>query len=310
MLSFLPAPLIGIISITLYFTNLGLWSIVLCTSAIIRAIIPISGWKKKWTDIIHHYPNLFNDGNNFIMWLTMKTRVETPNFPELNFNKSYVLISNHQSWTDILILFKVFNHKIPTLKFFIKKQLIWLPLVGFASWVLDFPFMSRHTKEQIQKNPSLKGKDFESALRSCEKFKDRPTTIINFSEGTRFTHAKHDRQHSPFRYLLKPKAGGTALVFQAIGDTIDKLVDVTIIYPNDLRSAWDFACGRIDKIIVYVNAIPVSEIPKGNYENDAKFRSEFQQFINGIWLKKDQFISSVLNQQQNQNPSQLNIATD
>ncbi len=308
MLSFLPAPLIGIISITLYFANLGIWSIILCTSALIRALLPFKGWKKWWTNIIHHYQDLFNDGNNLIMRLTMKTQVETPDFPELSIHKSYLLISNHQSWTDILILFKVFNHKIPAVKFFIKKQLLWLPLVGLAAWFMDFPFMSRHTKEQIQKNPSLKRKDFESALKSCEKCRERPSTIINFSEGTRYTTEKHARQHSPFRHLLKPKAGGSALVLKALGNTIDKLIDVTIVYPSGLNSAWDFACGKIDKIIVYVNVISRDEIPQGDYENDPKYRSEFQQYLNSLWQRKDQFITSIHHDQKNS--THLSVAAD
>lgn len=312
MLSFLPAPLVGFISITLYFSNLGLWTIVLCTTALIRAIIPVKRWRKFWTDVIHTYPGRFNQLNNLIMKLTMKTKVVVPNFPaaELDINKSYLLVSNHQSWTDILILLKVFNLKIPVFKFFIKKQLLWLPLVGLGAWIMDYPFMERHSKEQIQKNPSLKGKDFESALRACEKFKDRPTTIINFSEGTRYTKQKHDRQKSPFTNLLRPKAGGSALVFKAIGNTIDKLLDVTIIYPEGRKSAWDFACGKIDQIVIYVNAIPVSEIPQGDYENDPNFRSEFQQYINALWVKKDQLISSVRHAQQNPGSAQLNLATD
>ncbi len=310
MLSFLPAPIIGTIAIILYFTNLGFWSILLCLSAVIRALIPNRKWKKIWTDIIHSYQGLFNDGNNLIMRLVMKTQVETPDFPQLQMDKSYLLISNHQSWTDILILFKVFNHKIPALKFFIKKQLMWLPLVGLAAWVMDFPFMSRHSKEQIQKNPALKGKDFESAVRACNKFKNVPTTIINFAEGTRFTPEKHDKQHSPFQHLLKPKAGGSALVLKALGKNVDQLIDVTIIYPDGLSSAWDFACGKIEKIVVYVNAIPIEQVPDGDYESDPKYRSEFQQFLNSLWQRKDQFITAIHLAQQQKNPNQLNLASD
>lgn len=308
MLSFLPAPLIGFFAITIYFLNLAFWAIILCISGVLRALLPFKRWKKRWTIIIHAYQGLFNDGNNLIMSLFMKTQVETPHFPKFSVKKSYLLISNHQSWTDILILFKVFNHQTPALKFFIKKELLWLPIVGFAAWYMDFPFMSRHSKEEIQKNPSLKRKDFESALAACEKYKDQPATIINFAEGTRFTPAKKAKQHSPFQHLLKPKAGGSALVLKALENQIDTLIDVTIIYPDGLNSAWEFACGNIEKIVVYVNTIPINEIPKGDYENDPKYRSEFQQYLNTLWQKKDQFISSI--HQEQQTPKHLSVATD
>ena len=53
---------------------------------------------------------------------------------------------------------------------------------------------------------------------------------MNFLEGTRFTAAKHAKQESPYRYLLKPKAGGIAFVLAAMDGKIEKMVNVTIAY--------------------------------------------------------------------------------
>jgi 1-acyl-sn-glycerol-3-phosphate acyltransferase len=55
---------------------------------------------------------------------------------------------------------------------------------------------------------------------------------MNFLEGTRFTPAKHAKQQSPYRHLLKPKAGGIALALNAMGDKFRAILDVTIVYPD------------------------------------------------------------------------------
>ncbi len=63
-------------------------------------------------------------------------------------------------------------------------------------------------------------------------FAHNPVGIFNFAEGTRFTVGKHAQQKSPFRYLLKPKAGGIAFVLDAMGEQLKSLVNVTIHYPG------------------------------------------------------------------------------
>ena len=45
----------------------------------------------------------------------------------------YLMTSNHQSWADILVLQKVTNRRVPSLKFFLKQELIWVPLLGLAT---------------------------------------------------------------------------------------------------------------------------------------------------------------------------------
>ncbi|MCE6984794.1 acyltransferase, partial [Pseudomonas frederiksbergensis] len=78
------------------------------------------------------------------------------------------------------------------------------------------------------------------------KFRGKPTAIFNFAEGTRFTQAKHRQQQSPFKHLLKPKAGGVAFVLAALGEQLDALLDVTIVYPGDKAPGfWDLLSGNL-----------------------------------------------------------------
>ncbi|MGH8540929.1 MAG: acetyltransferase, partial [Stenotrophobium sp.] len=159
----------------------------------------------------------------------------------------------------------------------------------------DFPFMKRYTPEQIAKDPSLKGKDLDTTRKACEQYKNVPVTILNFLEGTRFTPAKHDRQQSPYAHLLKPKSGGFAFTVSALGERLNSLIDVTIVYPTGAVGFWEFAKGRMRKVIVEVRQLRIPhEFYAGNYEADAEFRKRFQDWIAGLWTEKDRRIGELL----------------
>ena len=206
-------------------------------------------------------------------------------------------MANHQSWVDILVLQRVFNREIPFLKFFLKKELIWVPVLGLTWWALDFPFMRRYTKDFLAKNPHMKGKDMDTTRRACEKFQHKPVSIMNFVEGTRFTETKHRRQQSPFTHLLKPRAGGIAFVLSAMGDKLHKLIDVTIDYPDGVPTFWDFVCGRVKQVRVNISVTPIKEIMDGGFFSETYFadpaqRARFQTWLNGRWKHKDELLSS------------------
>lgn len=227
--------------------------------------------------------------NNAIINLISRPRWRIEGMETLRYDAWYLATSNHQSWADILIMQKVFNRKVPMLKFFLKQELMKVPVLGHAWWALDFPFMKRHTREEIERNPALKGTDLDTTRKACEKFAYFPTSVMNFFEGTRFTQAKHDQQASPYKYLLKPKAGGTAFTLGAMGGKLQTLLDVTIIYPKDApRSLNAFLGGAIREVQVVVRE---REIPvwtaQGDYENDPAFRARFQQWIGELWAEKD-----------------------
>lgn len=206
----------------------------------------------------------------------------------------YILISNHQSWIDILVLSGVFALKAPPIKFFMKKELLWqLPIAGVCCYVLGYPFMERHTRADIRKNPALKGKDIETTKQACQKFRKLPTTVINFAEGTRFTQQKHDKQQSPFHHLLKPKAGGTAIVMNELHDCLAGVLNVTINYDADNISFFNLISGNIRKLSVYYEILPIEPSLLGNYYEDRGYRSVIQHWFNRIWERKDALITQL-----------------
>ena len=207
----------------------------------------------------------------------------------------YLVSSNHQSWVDILVLQKVFNRRIPLLRFFLKRQLFWVPLLGLAWWALDFPFMGRYTPKQVARRPELAGRDIAATRRACEKFRAIPVAIMNFVEGTRITPVKHAKQASPYRHLLKPKSGGVAFVLDAMGDGLHAILDVSIAYPAGAPSLMDLLANRIPEVRVHVRQRPIpEEMLRGDYQNDRAFRAQFQQWMNGLWREKDEDLERLL----------------
>ncbi|MBI5448186.1 MAG: acylphosphatase [Gammaproteobacteria bacterium] len=284
----------AILAAGLHVANLFFWGTILTLFSFLRFLIPWSPWRHFLYRVMNHIPEYWIDFYQTIIKLTTPVHWEIDDISELNPKGWYLLLPNHQSWLDILVLGITFNRKIPLLKFFIKKQLRWIPFVGSCSHALDFPFMERYSKTYLKKHPEKKGKDSETTRKACEKFKTIPTSIINFCEGTRFTPAKQKHQSSPFQHLLKPKAGGIAFVLSTMGEYLHQLLDVTIIYPQGNPSAWQFLCGQLDHIIVKVRLLPITPELMGNYEGDTKFRQVFQKWLNELWYEKDELITYIL----------------
>lgn len=226
------------------------------------------------------------------------TRFDVVVDAKLQVDGHYLVLANHQSWVDIVVLQKVFNRRIPLLRFFLKRQLFWVPVLGLAWWALDFPFMGRYTRRQIAKNPELGRRDMEAARRACEKFRDIPVAVMNFVEGTRFTPEKHAAQASPYRHLLKPKSGGVSYVIDAMGEGLHAVLDVTIAYPGGRPTLVDLMGGRVPAINVLVRQ---REIPAGlsggGSRDDRAVRARFQQWMNGLWDAKDADMGRMLGEQ-------------
>lgn len=267
--------------------------------ALLKVCFPFARWQALCNRCLDWLASHWMDANARHQQLLLPTRLEIEGLDNLSKQEWYMMVANHQSWVDILLLLRIFNGRIPYLKFFLKQSLIWVPLLGLAWWALEFPFMRRHTKEQIARDPSLQGKDIEQTRKACEKFRYNPVTIINFLEGTRFTPAKYAQQKSSYRHLLMPKAGGLAFTLAAMNGQLHRLLDVTIHYPEGIATYWDYACGRVKTAQIHIRQIPIPAELIGDYTDDAEFRAGFQQWVNQLWQRKDDLIESMKSTQEN-----------
>ncbi len=280
----------GTILLTSLALNTVLWCGFLFLVTFLKIVVPLKHWRKLMGKVAIAIANTWILFNSTAIDIARLIKCDVEGIEELDMNEWYLVISNHQSWVDIPLLQKVFYKKIPFLKFFLKKELIWVPILGPAWWALDFPFMKRYTQKFLKKNPHLKGKDMEITRQACEKFKDMPVSIMNYVEGTRFSPEKLRRQNAPFKNLLRPKAGGTGFVLSAMGTQLGKVLNVTIIYPEGALEMWDFLCGRMPRVHVKVETLPITEEILGNYSEDREYRIGFQKWLNDLWIKKDEYI--------------------
>ena len=209
----------------------------------------------------------------------------------------YLVMTNHQSALDILVAQHVFHQKIPPLKFFIKDELKWVPIFGLLWWMAGFPFMKRYSKEYLQKNPHKKGSDIQTTNKALKLFKQTPSSLISFVEGTRYTLQKKQNQQSPYQHLLKPKAGGIHQVICTMGKQLQSLIDVTIVYPNPRQSLWDFLCRRVDSIIIDVRTLPIPNEfrSSANSFEDNDTQNAFRTWLNEQWAVKDALIKRISN---------------
>jgi 1-acyl-sn-glycerol-3-phosphate acyltransferase len=283
----------GIISTVYLAINTIFWVGLIFIVTLFKILIPLKPFRTLFGKTAIHIAESWIFFNNLGLIYSRNIEINVSGIEELKRKEWYLVISNHQTWIDIPILQKIFFRKIPFLKFFLKKELILVPFLGPAWWALDFPFMKRYDRSVLKKKPHLKGKDMEITRKACEKFKDIPVSIMNFTEGTRFTSFKHERQKSPFKNLLKPKAGGIGFVLSAMGNQLHYILDVTISYPQGKQSFWAFLCGRVNEVNVQVEKIPLSSDLIGDYAQDKGYRISFQKWLNEIWKKKDNLLNQV-----------------
>ena len=288
MRRFLPGPVVGAIAVLLLLVNIFVWVPLLLCVALLKLVLPIAGWQRMLAPLPLFIAEAWISCNSAWMRLTQHTQWDVQGLDSLDYRSWYMVNCNHQSWVDILVLQHCLNRRIPLLKFFLKQQLIWVPVMGLAWWALEFPFMRRHSEAYLQQHPDMRGKDQETTRKACEKFAQVPTSVMNFLEGTRFTAAKHARQQSPYVHLLKPKAGGLALALNAMGDKFQAILDITIVYPDGIPTFWQFLQGRMHRVTVRARLLPIpQELTHADYSGDAQARAAFQAWVAQMWREKD-----------------------
>jgi len=282
--------LIGVTAFIFVLLNTLFWCIFLLSFAVLKLLLPIESWKIFFTKLIIFIGECWIFCNKAWINLLHKPKWKVNGFQKLDSKNWYLVTANHQSWADIFVLQSITNRNIPMLKFFMKDVLKWVPIIGLAWWALDMPFLKRYTKDQLEKNPKLRGRDIEQMKKSFGRYSRYPVSIFSFAEGTRFTEDKKLKQKSPYQKLLLPKTGGIALALSTM-PYIKSFINFTIKYDSEHRTFWKFLCGKMNDVTVEVEIIEIPESFFGNdYLNDESFRQEIKDWLNQIWLKKDKLL--------------------
>ena len=287
MLRSLPAPLRGLVCALLLGLNTLVWCWPLFALALLK-LLPFQASQAFSRRLMGRIAECWADGNKAWMDLFGDIHWQVEGLNTLRSRGSCLVISNHQSWVDIFVLQYHLNRRLPLLRFFLKQELIWIPVFGLCCWALDFPFMKRHSRAYLARHPEQRGNDLATARRACARLRGIPVALFNFLEGTRFSEAKHADQQSPYRHLLKPRAGGIALAIGAMGEQFATLVDATIHYPDGRPRFRDLLCGNLRQVAVSFAERPIpGEFLGRSYDQDEAFRLQFQQWVNRLWAEKD-----------------------
>ena len=270
-------------------------SVPIIVAGLIKLLVPIPAVWRSISVFCNFMMYCWCEGLALLLHLNPWLKWDVQGLEGLNKKNWYLLISNHHSWADIVVLCVLFRKHIPMNKYFLKQQLAWVPFIGLACWALDMPFMRRYSRSYLIRHPERRGKDVETTRRSCEKFRSHPTTIVNFVEGSRFTEEKKRETRSPYHNLLPPKAAGIAMALNVLGSQFDKLLNVTLCYPeNNARPFYDMLSGRLTRIVVRINLVPIGEELHGDYVNDKNFKRGFQRWLNGLWEEKDRQLTDIM----------------
>ncbi|MDF2180293.1 acyltransferase [Aliiglaciecola sp. CAU 1673] len=295
MLNFLPVFIQFPLHVILQILNLALWGTLIILMGIPKLLLPFPPLTRMFNQLLNFFMGAFAFCSVSLINIFNRVEWDYQVEGELKQDGWYLMMANHISWLDIILLMRFAGGRIPATKFFIKQELIWMPFVGLGAWALDMPFMRRYSAEFLARNPHLRGKDIETTKRSCEKFRTIPTSVINFVEGTRYTEQKHAKHSSPYQYLLKPKAGGVAFTLATMGNLFSDIIDMTLLYPHNREHVMlDVLSGRLTKVVLHARVLPVQQELIGDYHADESFRERFQQWVNQLWAHKDNYIRRLM----------------
>ena len=272
---------------------IGVNTIAGCILLFIMALIrlPLTG---RWHAAMSKHMDLIIDGwvsANRLMYRTLRLIDVQVSWPtaELSRRRWYMVVSNHQTWVDIVLLQSTLRPVIPPLKFFTKQQLIWLPFLGQAMYLLGFPYVRRVNRQALEANPGLKHLDRQNTLAACDRFRTHPTAVLNFLEGTRFTTDKQAAQNARYQNLLNPRIGGLSYVLSGLADELNELIDVSIVYPNGAPGFWEFLQGKCDSVTIKIELHQLS--PSMQSTDLGEQRKSLGPFVESLWQAKDDLIN-------------------
>lgn len=295
MRTFLPGPILGAVTFILVICNTVLWAIPFFALTLVKVLMPTRGLRNRVLLGLIWVAQTWSHCNDGLFAIFQRVEWDVDGLEQLERNCDYLMACNHQSWVDIVVIMRFLNGRIPFIRFFLKRELIWVPILGPVFWALEYPFMQRFSKTYLKKHPEMRGKDLETTRRACERYRRFPVSLLNFFEGTRFTHEKKDRQDSPYRYLLRPKAGGMAHTLDAMNGKLRDLLDITLVYPEGRPGMWDFLTGRVTRVIMRVRTTRLPAwLLDGDYMEDPDFRARVHRWVAELWHHKDQMIDELL----------------
>ncbi len=276
--------------------NLLFWILPLMILALLKLVIPLPALRGLIYKAMILMYSVAVWIDHFLLVVLLGINLEVSGLEDIEHNKNYLVVSNHQSWADILILQSLLNKRAALIKFIVKQELIYLPLVGLICWAYEYPFVKR----QSMKSTDPRQTDRKSDLGTINKrFRDlgrkgHTTAIVNFVEGTRFNPLKSKRVASPYRHLMKPRAGGLTHILQTFGSQFDYLLDITLVYHTQPPVFWSLLGGSCKSVRIEIRKVPMKDLLKTISKSDSTpDYHQVSEWLKTFWEEKDQKIDQI-----------------
>ena len=252
--------------------NLLVGFIMLLPISIVSWLIPLPAVSRWCTFAVDHVYRFAVRVDSF--WMLRVVGIELEIKGEINTDQAPVVICNHQSWFDIPLVQEVITGNGPIIKFLVKREITWVPIIGWICLALNFPRLRRGDNKVTGES------DFSIIEKASKKHGDVSGALLIFPEGTRYSALKRERQKAGYKHLLKPKTGGLRTIKEYAGpDT--SLVDITIDYHQKGVNIWNCLHGNPRKITLLLEHYKLSEI------------DDIEAWLADRWAAKDRVLSGA-----------------
>eukprot|EP00050_Salpingoeca_kvevrii_P012912 m.25622 g.25622 ORF g.25622 m.25622 type:complete len:369 (-) comp4460_c0_seq1:173-1279(-) len=173
------------------------------------------------------------------------------------------VLCNHGSDVDWLLGWLVAAHYncLGGTKCLLKKELRYIPVLGWSWWFLEYIFLQRNWEH-----------DRIHLRKSFQRLVDFPLAfwMVIFAEGTRFSKEKQQAsaEHSKLKnlpvlkHVLYPRTKGWNLVIDELADHLDAVYSTTFAFPDHPLTLHDLMERNPCEVQVFIERKPVSEVPR------------------------------------------------
>lgn len=164
-------------------------------------------------------------------------KIKIEGLENIDHNKTYVIVANHQSFADIIIMYQTHMY----FKWVAKKSLLRLPFIGGLLWVNNHVLLSRGEFGSIK-----------TVYRQAAGWLRRGVSMLFFPEGTRSdTDEMNEFQNGAFKLAIRESR---PLLPVFIGGTREAIP----------KGGWIFKT-RVSGALVVLPAIDTSKYKAGDY---------------------------------------------
>ena len=208
---------VGFMSLLFLILNLTFWIIPVAFFAVCKRVVPVNWVKIKSSRLMNRIYHLAVAVDDWLFFYILQNRIDFCEADGLFENQNCLILANHRSWVDILVLQSLLNKRDVPIQFIVKRELIFMPLIGLICWAYGYPFVDRASLKTDRKKPVKVKKDFNRIADNLEKGSGSSLCLINFVEGTRFSPLKVKKFDSIYRHLLNPRVGGLHYILKNYG---------------------------------------------------------------------------------------------